>query len=104
MNPLSRDAACFRQKALHFSRNPVTFPGTTSSDRRSASLARRAELNTNLKSRAEGLLKQSLNDPHAAFRDGQWEAVLALVRDKSRLLVVQRTGWGKSLVYFLATR
>ena len=38
------------------------------------------------------------------FRDGQWEAIEALVRDRSRLLVVQRTGWGKSLVYFLATR
>jgi len=39
----------------------------------------------------------------ATFRDGQLEAVLALVRDRERVLVVQRTGWGKSAVYFVAT-
>jgi ATP-dependent DNA helicase RecQ len=54
--------------------------------------------------RALGLLRQAVNDPHAGFRDGQWEAIEALVRDRARLLVVQRTGWGKSLVYFIATR
>ncbi|KGN34768.1 ATP-dependent DNA helicase RecQ [Knoellia sinensis KCTC 19936] len=37
------------------------------------------------------------------FRDGQLEAITALVRDRSRVLVVQRTGWGKSAVYFVAT-
>src|SRR5258708_7884404 len=42
--------------------------------------------------------------PNASFRPGQWEAIKALVEDRSRVLVVQRTGWGKSLVYFLATR
>jgi ATP-dependent DNA helicase RecQ len=41
--------------------------------------------------------------PKAAFRDGQWEAIEAVLRGE-RVLVVQRTGWGKSLVYFLATR
>ena len=50
------------------------------------------------------LLRQAVNDPDARFRDGQWEAIEALVRDRARLLVVQRTGWGKSLVYFIATR
>ncbi|MBX3086425.1 MAG: RecQ family ATP-dependent DNA helicase [Anaerolineae bacterium] len=40
----------------------------------------------------------------AEFRDGQWEAIQTLVEDRKRVLVVQRTGWGKSLVYFLATR
>lgn len=38
------------------------------------------------------------------MQDGQWEAISALVERRARLLVVQRTGWGKSLVYFLATR
>ncbi|MEE1617114.1 RecQ family ATP-dependent DNA helicase [Brachybacterium sp. J153] len=38
----------------------------------------------------------------AAFRDGQYEAIRALVHDRRRVLVVQRTGWGKSAVYFLA--
>jgi ATP-dependent DNA helicase RecQ len=40
----------------------------------------------------------------ARFRDGQWEAIESLVARRERVLVVQRTGWGKSLVYFLATR
>ncbi len=40
----------------------------------------------------------------AQFRDGQWEAIEALVDEKQHILVVQRTGWGKSLVYFMATR
>ena len=40
----------------------------------------------------------------ADFRDGQWEAIEALVVERRRVLVVQRTGWGKSAVYFIATR
>ncbi len=40
----------------------------------------------------------------AIFRDGQWEAIEPILQPGSRELVVQRTGWGKSLVYFLATR
>ncbi len=50
------------------------------------------------------LLRTALGRADAEFRAGQWEAIEALVRRQSRLLVVQRTGWGKSLVYFLATR
>jgi ATP-dependent DNA helicase RecQ len=42
--------------------------------------------------------------PEAVFRPGQFEAIEAVVDQRSRVLVVQRTGWGKSLVYFLATR
>ncbi|NET56013.1 MAG: RecQ family ATP-dependent DNA helicase [Symploca sp. SIO2E6] len=61
-------------------------------------------MSTVLKDRALLLLCQALNNPTADFRDGQWEAIAALIENKSRLLVVQRTGWGKSLVYFLATR
>lgn len=38
----------------------------------------------------------------ATFHDGQFEAISALVADRRRVLVVQRTGWGKSAVYFLA--
>ncbi len=53
---------------------------------------------------AQQYLRQMLDDPRAEFRKGQWEAIRALVEDRSRLLVVQRTGWGKSMVYFLATR
>ena len=39
----------------------------------------------------------------AEFREGQREAIEAVL-DNKRLLVVQKTGWGKSLVYFLATK
>ncbi|MBK5307119.1 MAG: RecQ family ATP-dependent DNA helicase [Frankiaceae bacterium] len=39
----------------------------------------------------------------ARLRDDQWTAIEALVRDRRRSLVVQRTGWGKSAVYFVAT-
>ena len=51
----------------------------------------------------EALLRQALGES-ARFRDGQLEAIVAAVDERSRVLVVQRTGWGKSLVYFLATR
>src|SRR3954464_9889398 len=40
----------------------------------------------------------------ATFREGPREALEAIVRDGARALVVQRTGWGKSLVYWIATR
>jgi len=57
-----------------------------------------------LKEKALLILRQALNNSTADFRPGQWEAIEDLVLKQSRLLVVQRTGWGKSLVYFLATR
>lgn len=60
--------------------------------------------NTELKNQARSLLQLALNNSQADFRDGQWEAIVSLVEERSKLLVVQRTGWGKSLVYFLATR
>jgi ATP-dependent DNA helicase RecQ len=40
----------------------------------------------------------------ADFHDGQFEAIEALVAQRRRALVVQRTGWGKSAVYFVATK
>lgn len=48
-------------------------------------------------------LRRTLGNPHADFRDGQWESIEAILA-RRRLLVVQRTGWGKSMVYFLATK
>jgi len=53
---------------------------------------------------AEALLRQALENPNAEFRDGQWEAIDTLVNQRKKLLVVQRTGWGKSSVYFIATK
>ena len=57
-----------------------------------------------LKTDALSLLQTALNNPNAEFRTGQWEAISELIENQSRLLVVQRTGWGKSIVYFLATK
>lgn len=53
---------------------------------------------------AVGLLRKALNLPHATFREGQWEAIEKLTVNKEKLLVIQRTGWGKSSVYFISTR
>jgi ATP-dependent DNA helicase RecQ len=51
---------------------------------------------------AEGHLRR-LAGENARLRDDQWAAIAALVNDRRRALVVQRTGWGKSAVYFVAT-
>lgn len=53
---------------------------------------------------AEQLLKTALADPNAQFRDGQWEAIDTIVNQRQKLLVVQRTGWGKSSVYFISAK
>jgi len=56
-----------------------------------------------LHERARVALRALVGRPDADFRDGQWEAVADLVAHRRRVLVVQRTGWGKSAVYFVAT-
>jgi ATP-dependent DNA helicase RecQ len=60
-------------------------------------------LTTNIDERANDLLLRMVG-PGAEFRPGQLEAIRTLYVDRSRVLVVQRTGWGKSAVYFIATR
>jgi ATP-dependent DNA helicase RecQ len=55
------------------------------------------------KPEAESLLRQMLGSDKS-FREGQWEAIHAAAALKQRVLVVQRTGWGKSIVYFIATK
>jgi ATP-dependent DNA helicase RecQ len=57
---------------------------------------------TALRDRAEEVLR-TLAGPRARLRDDQWTAIHALVVQRRRALVVQRTGWGKSAVYFVAT-
>lgn len=52
---------------------------------------------------AEQWLRETLG-AEATFRKGQWEAIESVTVKHQRVLVVQRTGWGKSLVYFMATR
>src|SRR3546814_14812237 len=66
-------------------------PATTDDVRRSAREA------------AEQRLKALVGRDDAQLREDQWTAIEALAVDKRRALVVQKTGWGKSAVYFVAT-
>lgn len=50
------------------------------------------------------LLRQLTGDPKADFRPDQLDAIRRLTTERSRVLLVQRTGWGKSAVYFIATK
>ncbi len=56
------------------------------------------------KTRALELLQLGSGLPDASFREGQEEAIQHIVRGHGRLLVVQKTGWGKSFVYFISTK
>ncbi|MET9732703.1 RecQ family ATP-dependent DNA helicase [Streptomyces sp. NPDC006458] len=61
--------------------------------------------NADLRAEADTVLARLVGDitGTARLREDQWRAIEALVADKRRALVVQRTGWGKSAVYFVAT-
>lgn len=54
-----------------------------------------------LHSRGLAILRRLVGRDDAEFHPGQWEAIEALVAHHRRALVVQRTGWGKSAVYWL---
>jgi ATP-dependent DNA helicase RecQ len=54
--------------------------------------------------RALELLRIGAGRADAEFRDGQEDAIRHVVEGRGRLLVVQKTGWGKSFVYFIATK
>src|SRR5688500_18283424 len=58
---------------------------------------------SDLQTEALGVLRELTGRPDAEFREGQDAAVSALVERSQRALVVQRTGWGKSAVYFVST-
>ncbi|MFF6948186.1 RecQ family ATP-dependent DNA helicase [Streptomyces iakyrus] len=61
--------------------------------------------NAELRAVADTVLARLVGDVsgEARLREDQWRAIEALVADRRRALVVQRTGWGKSAVYFVAT-
>ncbi|MEO7070760.1 MAG: RecQ family ATP-dependent DNA helicase [Nostocoides sp.] len=61
------------------------------------------ETTTDFDTAALSALRALVGRDDVAFRDGQLDAVRHLVHDRQRVLVVQRTGWGKSAVYFVAT-
>ncbi len=54
--------------------------------------------------RALDLLRLGTQQAHARFRSGQEEAIRHVVDGRGPLLLVQKTGWGKSNVYFIATK
>ncbi|MER6344677.1 RecQ family ATP-dependent DNA helicase [Streptomyces sp. NPDC001595] len=58
-----------------------------------------------LRAEADAVLARLVGDATgpARLREDQWRAIEALVAERRRALVVQRTGWGKSAVYFVAT-
>ena len=58
---------------------------------------------TPVRERAEAHLRALVGRDDVALREDQWSAIEALAVDRRRALVVQRTGWGKSAVYFVAT-
>jgi ATP-dependent DNA helicase RecQ len=60
-------------------------------------------MTTAVREQAETHLRALVGRDDATLYDDQWAAIAALVLDKRRALVVQRTGWGKSAVYFVAT-
>jgi ATP-dependent DNA helicase RecQ len=66
------------------------------------SAGRDGAADSSLRLEAEQTLR-ALAGPEARLREDQWTAIAALVSDRRRALVVQRTGWGKSAVYFTAT-
>jgi ATP-dependent DNA helicase RecQ len=61
------------------------------------------DTDTDTRSSAAQILRTLVGREDADFHEGQFEAISALVDDRRRALVVQRTGWGKSAVYFVAT-
>ncbi len=75
-------------------------PASTATDRPAATHSDGA---TDIDAEALELLRALTGRDDAVFHDGQLEAIRALVADRRRALVVQRTGWGKSAVYFIAT-
>ncbi|MCO1337620.1 recombinase RecQ [Kocuria polaris] len=63
----------------------------------------KARPETELRRDATDVLRRLVGRPDVDFHDGQFEAIEALVEGGRRALVVQRTGWGKSAVYFVAS-
>jgi ATP-dependent DNA helicase RecQ len=88
---------------------PTPAPGAPRGDGDAVKRAKLAMLRglldgESLREDAESALRALVGRDDARLRDDQWRAIEALVAFRRRALVVQRTGWGKSAVYFVATR
>lgn len=106
------DAAASTQAPV--TREPAEAPSAEAAAQTSADAVRRAKLAAlrslldgaggGLREEAEESLKALVGRDDAVLREDQWTAIEALVAYRRRALVVQRTGWGKSAVYFVATK
>jgi len=85
---------------LHLVLEPRVLPAGTYF---AAALLIRKSMNYN-RARAIQLLRAGSKNSNAEFRDGQEEAIQHLVEGGGRLLVIQKTGWGKSFVYFISAK
>ena len=63
-----------------------------------------SDLSNDFEAEALACLQQLTGNHSSGFRPGQFEAIRELAEARNRVLLVQRTGWGKSAVYFIATR
>ncbi len=82
---------------------PTDAPLVLVGERGSDGADRLGEMSDDTRAAALDVLRTLVGRDDADFHEGQFEAITALVDDHSRALVVQRTGWGKSAVYFVAT-
>ncbi|SMG63506.1 ATP-dependent DNA helicase, RecQ family [methanotrophic bacterial endosymbiont of Bathymodiolus sp.] len=57
-----------------------------------------------MKQLALDYLREMTGNVNANFHSDQWESIEELVIQKDKVLVVQKTGWGKSAVYFISTK
>ena len=53
---------------------------------------------------AQALLRTAMGSQEMDFRSGQWEAIDHIVNQRGKVLCIQRTGWGKSMVYFISAK
>ncbi len=83
-------------------RSEISWRRHGTESRPAATYSERMPVTTDLATRATALLHE-LAGPDVTFREHQLEAIADLVEDRARVLCVQRTGWGKSAVYFIAT-
>ncbi|MDA4895383.1 DEAD/DEAH box helicase [Streptomyces sp. MS2A] len=77
--------------------------GAASGEGTGAASGAGTDAGADLRGAALATLRELVGRADAEFHDGQYEAIEALVAGRRRALVVQRTGWGKSAVYFVAT-
>ena len=86
---------------IYGAKNALLAPGYRSPDKQEQG---RSIIMTYNPTRALELLRIGSGRTDAAFREGQEDAIRHIVDGRGRLLVVQKTGWGKSFVYFIATK